>query len=164
VPFSRAGIGPVISITSDGRRVNFPSEPLGDSVRQIWVGDRNPPTLGTAPEVSDISFAPNFVLADGLSASTFRARVTGGQGAIARVCANSFNAGQYQPGISSILYDDGTHGDASAGDRLYANDAVRSAPGTMAIAEPLTIRTFAATSRQVTAVDTAPFFILSEAP
>jgi hypothetical protein len=161
-PFYNAG---QLSPAADGRRFAFLTS-LQHQVQQIWIGEIDPPPAGGEVEVSEISFAPNFVLADRSTASTFRARVTG-PGGIGAVCGRSLRNGQFAfRFIESQLFDDGSNGDPSAGDSVFTKSEIRNDMATPDAVNPLAIRVtgVATGARRVTAVDAVPFFVVAQQP
>lgn len=167
-PFFSAGIGPVVSMTSDARRFCFPTlEEFGFSRQhQIWVADINPAEIPAAcPFISETQMDPPYVAEQWKSSSTFSAKATGNTG---NVTFLPFKAG-VGTGLlnTSYLFDDGPdaipyHGDVVANDNIYTVSPV----GTNTEVEdyPYSIRFFTCNSQYVISVEAAPFFVLKEIP
>jgi hypothetical protein len=165
-PFYRAGIGLTQSISADGRKLSFKTEPY-NLPQRIWVADINPNPTDDVPSISDVNFTPNWVLTDGTSSSTFSAYVSGGPEGVSYVSFDCFRDGVYKPGyVRDFLYDDGTHGDATAGDGMYTNNYVTRYLAPPDPVNPFIIRITAISGngKKITAVDVAPFFVLDQAP
>ena len=166
-PFFRAGIGPTISITPDGKRFCFPTiKEFGFSWQsQIWIADINPQSLDGAPSISDVSMSPDYVLVEGGDAATFKARPASNK-TIESMTFDSFRDGVYKGFLNTAyLFDNGSNGDMTANDGLYTNNTVRSL-GSIYAKDPgaYTVRFVAAVRQHITAVDVAPFFVLNQVP
>ena len=88
--------------------------------------DLNPSGLGLAPAVTDPKIAPPYVLADGSSAATIRARVNTDQ-TLVRVNGVSLRNGVSDSTVlngGTILLDDATQGDVTAGDGIFTSNRV----------------------------------------
>ncbi|MEP7341246.1 MAG: IPT/TIG domain-containing protein [Acidobacteriota bacterium] len=165
------------SLAASGRRFAFRTRVPGEP-QQLWVADINPASTGDAPRINEVAFNPNYVVANGGTASTFTARATdaqGGQGGLRRrTCGNALKNGAYEfrylsggAAFGIALFDNGSSGgDQTAGDGLFTQNQVRSDQAPPDPNTALQIRTHAiATSlRQITAVDATPFFVLAQAP
>ncbi len=135
----------------------------GDSLEQIWKLDINPDTLLNHPTISDIYFSPNYVLFDGSNNSTFTASVSSSTGSVLYVNWDTFMEGSYvfrglrTFGAPEHLVDDGSVGDAVAGDGIYTrNEVYRDLLEPPAV---LTIRIHADAGKYITSVDATPFYI-----
>jgi len=152
------------SITAEGRRFAFVTK---QGQHQLWVADINPSSLGDAPAISEVNFNPTWVLADRSTSSTFTGRATGGQSGVRHVCIDPLKNNAYQfRAFAGTLFDNGTNGDATAGDGLYTNNAIirdLAAPDPVG---PYAARFYAYANnlRQITAVDAVPFFVLTTPP
>jgi uncharacterized protein (TIGR03437 family) len=168
-PFNGAGIGPVVSLAADGRRFAFKTLPSGQPL-QIWLAEINPAVVADAPVISEMTFSPSQVLANGTTAATVTARVTGGPGGVrSQVCGNSLRNGAYEFRLLAnvALFDDGANGgDLAASDGLFTQNQVRRDLTPVDPVVPAQIRAHAIASslRRVTAVDATPFFVLAQAP
>lgn len=172
-PWRGAGGGLSGSLAGDGRRFAFRTTP-GGLPHQLWVADINPVSVGDAPAVSEVNFNPNYVVANRSTSSTFTLRASGGVGGLRkRTCGSSFRNGNYafravtggaSFGIS--LYDDATNGDPTANDGSYTQNRVLNDLALPDAVNPLQIRANVITNstRQITAVDATPFFVLATAP
>jgi len=167
-PLLRAGIGPTVSLSADGRRFAFTTEVIGEA-EQIWIADINPSSAGNAPAISEVVFTPPYVVANRSTSSTFTARISGGQGGVRQLaCAASLKDGAF--GFAYLggggLFDDGTNGDATANDGLFTQTQVHNNVAPPDPVNPLQIRIHAIANslRQITAVDATPFFVLAQAP
>ncbi|MBV7326965.1 hypothetical protein KFU94_01625 [Chloroflexi bacterium TSY] len=151
-----------MDITADGGRFVFTSEPLGGNIPQIWVADINPDSTDGAPSISDVTLSPNYVLTDGSTASTFSAKVTGGDDGPPKTCFETFKEGVYQGAdvlVNHVMFDNGTNGDVTAGDGVYTIEGVRGEriePGEYAI------RMHAAVPRHVMAIHAGPLTVSTE--
>lgn len=152
------------SITAGGRRFAFVTK---QGQHQLWVADINPSSPGDAPTISEAGFNPNWILADRSTTSTFTARGTGGQGGVRHVCIDPLKDNAYQfRAFAGTLFDDGTNGDAAAGDGLYTNNGIRRDIAPPDPTTPFSVRFYgyANSLRQITAVDAVPFFVLTTPP
>ena len=161
--FNRAGIGPVISVASDGQRFSFTTDPLNDGTRQIWIADLNPSSASEVPFIPNVGFTPDFVLVDRSSTSTITARVVSPSGDSVEVYFEAFLTGvhQFRAIRTGYMVDDGSGDDLKANDGIYTATSIRHDLGEPG---PLTIRIHAADTRSVTAVDVGPFFMSKELP
>ncbi len=165
-PFSRAALGGgKYSLSADGSRFCFTTEPYGPN--QLWVADINPSDPAGAPVIADVSFTPNWILANGASSATIGAQIIGGQGGISAAGISPLRSGEnVNRYFNYVLYNDGTHGDAVAGDDRFTNQEVRNDLTPPDAVNPLAIRVTAISGnqRQVTAADAVPFYVLTQAP
>jgi hypothetical protein len=153
------------SPSADARRIAYLSSYGTDLIgEQIWICDIDPPSLDGAPSISEVTFAPDYVLSDFSTASTFSARVTPGASALNEVIHQTLRDGRYIPAAltNGILNDGGYGGDIAAADGLFTAGDVRanylSEPG------PLTPRIIATAFPYITAADAGPFTMTSSYP
>jgi hypothetical protein len=100
----------------------------------------NPPSTGAAPTITNPSVAPASIPADASASATLTAKVVSAGGKVARVGAAVLQNGSHDDNeiADVVLFDDGTHGDAVAGDGVYSDNELRATAG--AKSGPRTIR------------------------
>lgn len=165
------------SLSADGRRFAFRTRVPGEP-EQLWVADINPVSTGDAPRITEVTFNPSYVVANGSTASTFTARATDGQGGQSglrrRACGNALRNGAFEfrylsggTAFGIALFDNGASGgDQTANDGLFTQNQVRRdlAPPDPNTALEIRTHAIATSLRQITAVDATPFFVLAQAP
>jgi hypothetical protein len=88
----------------------------------------NPASTGAAPTLSQPSIAPATIAADGSASATISVKASGGT--IARVGIAVLAAGVHDNVFTDlVLLDDGTQGDAQAGDGIYTSNQLKPDPG-----------------------------------
>lgn len=103
---------------------------------QIWVGDILSDATSSEPHISGVKFTPNYVLNDGISTAEIEAYVSDLYDPINFVTIQSIKDGSiYSRALTADseggdiffprLFDDGTFGDQSPGDKFYTNNTVR---------------------------------------
>ena len=136
---------------------------------QMAILDVNPASLGPAPAVTEPKIAPPYVLADGSSAATIRARVTTNQ-TLVRVNGVSLREGVNDNTVlngGAILLDNGTQGDVTPDDGVFTHNAVRASSG--APLGPRLVRMRAEVraadgKRHATALDVAQLEVANQVP
>jgi hypothetical protein len=108
--------------------------------RRMAALEINPTTMGAAPTVANPSVTPASVPADGSASATLTAKVASTGGKVVRVGAAVLQNGSHDDKelADVVLFDDGTHGDAVAGDGVYSDNELRASAG--AKSGPRTIR------------------------
>jgi hypothetical protein len=155
-----------LSAAASGRRFVFITFPSPPGAYQFWVGDVDTPPAADEVSISDISFAPNFFLADRSTATTLSARATA-PGGLTEVAVKSLKFGRFAfRFLETQLFDDGTKGDPTAGDGVYTKSDVRADMQAVDPINPLSLRFIglASSNRRATAVDAVPFFVVNQAP
>jgi hypothetical protein len=136
-------------------------------IRQLAILDRDPADAGPSPRLSQATLDPATIQDQGNSAATVTVKVehTGTLvGVGARVLydgLNDPNAGDY------LLWDNGSNGDAAAGDGVYTNNGVRT--NCCAVVGPRAVRIYAQVQgsdgkRHATAIDVGPFAVVASPP
>jgi hypothetical protein len=156
-PFTAAAMA---SLSADGRRIVFLSDL---AVPQIWIADVDPTLPNGAPAITSVAFTPNYVLANGTTASAVTAAVTPGASALERVCLDPLRGGATAPNSFSNteLFDNGSNGDQTGGDGIYSNTNVRRTFGAIGT---YTLRVNAFAGRRITSVDAEPFSVRTTIP
>ena len=117
---------------------NFLGTPNGAASRFAYIDygthrmatlEIDPASGGAAPTLSQPAVSPASVPVDGTRAATLSVKATA-SGTIARVGATVMLAGTHDNVFNDVvLLDDGTHGDATAGDGIYTNNQIQPDPG-----------------------------------
>ncbi|MFC2084156.1 T9SS type A sorting domain-containing protein [Bacteroidota bacterium] len=152
------------AFTHDGKTVFFFNGIVrGDSVQQIWKLDINPDTLMHHPSFHSVWLVPYYVPFDKSNSSTFTIYLASGSTVPQSIFWDTFHEGGYVfRGLrtfdgSENLVDDGTLGDITAGDSIYAREGVFAD-----LLEPpidLTIRFHADYGKYITSIEAIPIFI-----
>ncbi len=98
----------------------------GDSagIAQLVLMEVNPSSVGSAPQIAEAGLSPGFVSLSGGSRTTLTATVRTPL-PLQIVEAQGLYNGLPDPGLPALtLYDDGTHGDAVAGDGVFTTNAM----------------------------------------
>lgn len=139
-----------------------------DGVRQLATLDLNPARLGGAPSIGAPKAEPASVRTDGRSNATVSAQVSV-SGTIVKVSYIILRDGLRQAEPFGFgfgrMFDDGTHGDAVAGDGIFTSNELRAGSG--AVVGPYTVRIKVEARasadrlapRHATAVDIEPFAV-----
>jgi hypothetical protein len=108
--------------------------------RRMAALEIDPTTMGAAPTIANPSVTPASVPANGSASATLTAKVASTSGKVVRVGAAALqNASHDDKELADVvLFDDGTHGDAVAGDGVYSDNELRASAG--AKSGPRTIR------------------------
>lgn len=131
----------------------------------LSVMDLNPASLGSAPTISAMAINPPYVLTGGRSDATVTASVRPAPDL--NVCPTFLRNGLQDNSIHNSyyggVYDDGSHGDARAGDGVFTNNTLNA--GSDAVVGPRTVRMRAEIKlsngrRHATAVDFQPFAVV----
>lgn len=132
---------------------------------QLAILDLGPADLGAAPVLADPRVSPGTIALSGASVATVQVHVATagkvrGVGLVA--LANGVYDGHVGWGV--LLTDDGTNGDATAGDGTFTNDAVRA--DCCAVLDPHTLRIEAEVEtsdglRHAKAVDFGPLMVVA---
>lgn len=136
-------------------------------ILQLARLDRDPTDLESAPRLDEATVEPVSVRDQGGSAATVRVRVEAA-GTLVGVGATVLRNGLADPHVAIVnLFDDGSHGDAAASDRVFTNSEVRT--DCCAALGPRIVRVLAQTQgvdgkRHATAVDVGPFAVVGAAP
>ena len=136
---------------------------------QLGILEINPASLGQAPSLTEPKIAPSYLVRGDSSTTSFSVRSS---------TANTHlrtNAVVFRNGLEvnsnivndAVLYDDGSHGDAAAGDGRFTNNAIRA--NSEAAIGPHTARMktevrAADGLRHATALDVAQLDVVTEAP
>ena len=125
----------VSDITTDNRYY-FLAGRCDDSVAKIYRIDLKPTDYSQCPTISEVWFSAPNLLHDNVTSITIMARVSDPQGLgnIDWVKMTTMVGGlEYPEWLNAtplnfwpILYDDGTHGDAVAGDGIFTNNTLRT--------------------------------------
>lgn len=130
------------------------------NIAQLATLDINPSGTGEAPSVTEVTVEPGFVLLEGRSTATLRARVSG-PNVPSRVSAAAFHDGLVDRNVSTpVLLDAGSRGDTVAQDGIFAANDL--AANCCAQVGPQTVRVKAEARdasgrRHATVVEIAPF-------
>src|SRR5579872_116242 len=135
-------------------------------ISQLATIDVNPSSTGAAPSIGNPAINPPFVLVNGGSSATVTANVRTAKTLLGVTGTVLKNNGP-DPNISGQpMYDDATHGDATAADGIFTNNAIRT--DCCAAAGPRTVRIQAedraGTRRHATAVDLPAFSVVTSIP
>jgi hypothetical protein len=148
--------------TPSGKADRFLYVNTGANPRRVAALEINPASTGAAPTITNPSVTPASVPANGSASATLMAKVDSARGKVARVGAAVLEDGAHDDKQLSdvVLFDDGTHGDAVAGDGIYSDNELRTLSG--AKPGPRTIRVRAtvvdaAGKSHSTAIDFGPF-------
>jgi hypothetical protein len=135
---------------------------------QLVTIEVDPASTGDAPAITNPLLTPAYVLSSHSPPATVQAHVTS-PGAIQRVNASVLDGG-YDNGdfLDPVLFDDGTNGDATAGDGTYTNASLGPRNDGIALG-PRTVRVQAedqtADGRlHATALEFGPLDVLSQLP
>ena len=133
---------------------------------QIWIGTIQSDVIDSEPGITLIQFDPDEVAIDGSTTSTVSAQVTSEGQEIHTVTFDAYQDGDFIfRGITSdgsrsgVMVDDGSMGDATAGDHYFTNNTVRvDLPESVSLGS-YTVRIAAAdnTLRAISAADAEPF-------
>jgi len=102
---------------------------------QIWIGSILSDAVSSEPQISGVQFTPDYVLNDGSTTATIEAYITDINHPIHLVTFKAVQDGLVYfraltadggPIFYPALFDDGTHGDKSAGDNTFTNNSVRA--------------------------------------
>ena len=136
---------------------------------QLGLLELNPGSLGQAPALADPKIAPSYLVRGDGSATSFSIRMNT---ANTHVRTNSVvfrNGVEVNTNIvdSAVLYDDGSHGDATAGDGRFTYNTIRASSS--AVLGPHTVRMktevrAADGRRHATALDVAQLDVVTEVP
>ena len=122
----------------------------------------NSPTVGLAPNVTNVAAKPAYVIRGWVSSATLSARVTA-TGDIVRVAAAFLKRGILDRELTQpILLDDGSQGDVKPGDRIYTSNQVQASANATLGARVIRIRAESRTPdllRHATAADATPFAV-----
>ncbi|MDX1702136.1 MAG: T9SS type A sorting domain-containing protein, partial [Melioribacteraceae bacterium] len=135
---------------------------------QIWVGHLLTHGAGVEPKINGVYFNPFYVTNDGLSTAEISAYVSDINDPIDMVTFESFKDGSHAFRALTAdgaprLFDDGTHGDQTPGDKTYTNNTVRrDLPQTPVGEYIVRIAAVNTSHRKITMVDAKPFTILDE--
>jgi hypothetical protein len=136
-------------------------------IQQIATMDVNPQTLGESPAISSPTLSQPSIALSGASQSTIAAPVTTTD-KVTRVSAAILSGAANDPDVSPpVMLDDGTNGDAAAGDGVYTSN--RLLADCCAALGPRTLRVKAevrdsTNRRHATAVEFGGLTIVSKAP
>jgi Mg-chelatase subunit ChlD len=138
-------------------------QPVGQPLQLVRL-DLNPADLGGAPTITDGRVDPAFVLTETRSNATISARVSGGDNLWvgSRVLREGLPDDNVETSYRGPLVDDGTVGDAAAGDDLFSNNTLTT--NCCAELRPRAVRVKAETQaadglQHATAVDVTPFAV-----
>ena len=136
---------------------------------QLGLLELNPGSLGQAPALADPKIAPYYLVRGDGSTTNFSLRMNT---ANTHVRTNSVvfrNGVEVNTNIvdSAVLYDDGSHGDVTAGDGRFTSNTIRAS--SVAVLGPHTVRLktevrAADGRRHTTALDVAQLDIVTTAP
>jgi uncharacterized protein (TIGR03437 family) len=135
---------------------------------QLASAEIDPVSLGAAPVIVDPVLRPEYVIPDGSFTGMVTARMTASGSVIGLHFALVRDGLLEDPhDADSTLVDDGTNGDAVAGDGIYTSNNLH-APSDYPVA-PRVLRLFgevqdAAGLHHGTVVDVAPFFVVAQTP
>ncbi len=140
---------------------------------QIWIGEILSDGAASEPKINGVNFTPNFVLNDEISTATIEAYISDINDPINFVTIQSIQDGSiYFRALTAdggvpffpYLFDDGTYGDKSIGDKIYTNNTVRrDLPETPLGEYGIRIAAINTSLRKITMVDAEPFNIVDEA-
>ena len=136
---------------------------------QLATLDLNPAGLGPAPAVTDPKIAPAYVLADGSTKATIRARVNTSQ-TLLRVNGVSLRDGVNDGTVlngGTVLLDDGTQGDLAPGDGVFTSNRVWASSGAPLGPRLVRMRAEVRTGdgkRHATALDVAQLEVANQVP
>jgi hypothetical protein len=129
-------------------------------VLQLVTLDLNPASPGDAPVIADVTVAPEFVLLEGRSTATVRARVSTPL-TLLRASVAALHGGLFDGNVSTpVLLDDGSRGDSAAGDSIFSSNELYA--NCCAVVGPHTVRVKAEVRggdgrRHATVVEVEPF-------
>ena len=136
---------------------------------QIWTATIQSDVIDSEPSITLIQFDPDKLALDRSNTSTFTAQVTSPGHEIHAVTFDAFQEGDYifrgitsEWPLSGFLVDDGTFGDATAGDHYFTNNTVKvDLPEALQVGA-YTVRIAAAdnTLRAISAADARPLNIV----
>ncbi len=128
--------------TPDGKGDRIVYVDTGASPRRMGALEINPASMRAAPTISAPALSPATIPADGSASAKVTVKITSPGAKPAHVGAAALLAGTHdnlEIGDFS-LYDDGTHGDATAGDGVYTYDQIKALSGAKSGARTLRVR------------------------
>jgi hypothetical protein len=159
------------SINGNGNKFCF-LVPAYPNPSQIWIGDIMPDAAGSEPNINGIQFTPNYVLSDASTRATIEAYITDINYPIHLVTFEAVQDGSiYFRALAAdggnvfhpSLFDDGTHGDKSAGDNTFTNNTVRADLADTPADCGVRIAAVNTSFKDVTFADAETFFIKEQA-
>lgn len=96
------------------------------NIQQLATMDVNTTTLGDAPSITSQTLSPASIGLNQANSATVSANVATSN-RVTRVSAAVINGGQSDGNVNGpVMFDDGTHGDAVAGDGIYTSNEIRA--------------------------------------
>ncbi len=112
------------TMNSGGTEILYTMNDLNDEF-QLAVAQINPSNLGVDPTISDVTINPSYLLTQDQSSITVSAAVSASSKPVGVSEAFQLNGlDELEEFSDDPLYDDGTHGDATANDGTYTNDGI----------------------------------------
>jgi hypothetical protein len=150
--------------TPNGKADRFLYVNTGANPHRVATLEINPTSTGAAPTITDPRVTPASVPADGSASATLTAKVDSAGGKIARVGAAVLEDGAHDDKQLNdvVLFDNGTHGDAVAGDGIYSDNELRTLSGAKSGPRAIRVRASvvdAAGKSHSTAIDFGPFAV-----
>jgi hypothetical protein len=110
--------------------------------KRVALLEIDPSSTGDAPTITDPTVTPASIPLDGSESATISAKVAVAGGAKpVRVAASVLKDGARDDKVGEVvLFDDGTHGDATANDGVYTVNEIRATSGAIAGARTIRIR------------------------
>ncbi len=153
------------TMNSAATRFVYVSNDAGN-IPQLIILDINPTALGAAPSLTSPALAPAYVLTASRSTATVSLRVSASNTLIRVAHASLLNGLTDLNVPGDILHDDGAAGDVTANDGVFTSNTIRAnsvaAVGSRTVRIKTEVRA-ADGKRHATAVDIAPFSVLSVA-
>jgi hypothetical protein len=139
-----------------------------NTIPQLATIELNPTTLGSAPTVSEPSIDPPFILLNAGNSATVKGKVVTNNTLIVANTSILIPGMWSDPNVSwNVLFDDGTHGDQVASDKVNTSNEVRA--NCCATFGPRIVRLKGEVRtsngrRHATAIDFTPFAVVDALP
>lgn len=161
----RAAIGYTTSLSADGQRFCFKTEPYAQP-EKIWIAEINGPLADSDPTVQQAEFIPNWLLKNGSARAAIKVWTNYKQASIRTLHLSSYRDGEWVSIIENILRDNGSEGDALANDGIFTHGWISAYDPFPDPVIPLTLTAclVAENLQTVSTFDLETFYILSDPP